>query len=482
MRASSAFRWLIFVGVLAPAGSVWAEGEPLHTLIDKLLLPVTGEAPPLASDAEFLRRASLDLNDMPPTPDEARSFIADKAPDKRQKLVDRLFASPHYIRRFVEALDLILMERRANTNVSADEWQAWLVKSVRENKPWNVMAREILTADGSDPAKRAPARFTLDRGSEPNLLTRDIGRIFFGRDMQCAQCHDHPLVDDYLQSDYQGLFAFLQPIYTITRKEGKKQTTVEAEHAGANVAFQSVFIHVPRRTGPRVPDGVAIDSPFYMPGEEYKVAPADNVKSIPKFSYREKLAELATNGTNDAFNRNIANRLWAFMFGRGLVQPVDWQNPENPPSNPELLHMLAQQIVAMNFDMRAFLREIALSERLSAVIRPTGRCGIARGSSGERSRAARGTAQVTGQNGRRVGRSLYEGRRRLGKGRGGNVASGRRIGRSRSQVRRREEESRRRGQSGGRRQLAIAGQEGGDDAGRTGRERRAGGRQGLAYR
>ncbi len=322
---------------------------------------MTGVAPAAASDAEFLRRASLDLIGMPPTSDEARAFLADATPDKRIRLIDQLFSSPHFVRHFTEALDLMLMERRPNTNVTADEWQAWLLKSVRENKPWNVLAKEILLADGADPAMRAPARFALDRGSDPNMLTRDIGRIFFGRDMQCAQCHDHPLVDDYLQSDYQGLFAFLQPTYTITRKEGDKQTVVEAEHVGGNVSFQSVFLHVPRRTGPRVPDGVVIDEPFYLPGEEYQVAPGENVKSVPKFSYRAQLAELATNGSNDAFNRNIANRLWAMMFGRGLVQPVDWQNPENPASNPELLQLLAQQIAAMKFDMRAFLRELALT-------------------------------------------------------------------------------------------------------------------------
>src|SRR5262249_13046574 len=86
-----------------------------------------------------------------------------------------------------------------------------------------------------------------------------------------------------------------------------------------------------------------------------------NVKSVPKFSYRAKLAGLATNGSNDAFNRNIANRLWAYMFGRGLVHPLDMQNPDNPPSNPELLQLLTRQIATMKFDMRAFLREIALT-------------------------------------------------------------------------------------------------------------------------
>jgi hypothetical protein len=370
MKAFAALCRLVCCLAYLQAAVAIADDEPLHSQIDKMLVPVTGMEPAAATDAEFLRRVSLDLIGMPPTADEARAFLKDAAADKRVQLVDRLLGSPHFVRRFAQALDLMLMERRPNTNVPADEWQAWLVKSVRENKPWNVLAKEILLADGADPAKRAPARFALDRGSDPNMLTRDIGRVFFGRDMQCAQCHDHPLVGDYLQSDYQGLFAFLQPSYAITKKEGDKQTVLEAEHAGGNVAFQSVFLHVPRRTAARVPDGTMIDEPFYLPGDEYQVAPGDNVKSIPKFSYREKLAEFATNGSNEAFNRNIANRLWAFMFGRGLVQPVDWQNPENPPSNPELLKLLSTQIAAMKFDMRAFVRELALTKAYQRAFTP----------------------------------------------------------------------------------------------------------------
>ena len=286
MQASATFRRLLFAGILAQASNVLADGESLHVQIDKLLVPVAGVTPGVASDAEFLRRASLDLIGMPPTSDEARAFLGDASRDKRTRLIDRLFASPHYARRLASTLDLMLMERRPSTNVSVDEWQAWLLKSVRENKPWNVLAKEIIQADGADPAMRPAARFALDRGSDPNMLTRDIGRIFFGRDMQCAQCHDHPIVNDYLQSDYQGLFAFLQPTYPIVRKEGEKQTTLEAERAGGQVSFQSVFLHVPRRTVARVPDGVMIDEPFYLPGEEYAVAPGENVKSVPKFSYR----------------------------------------------------------------------------------------------------------------------------------------------------------------------------------------------------
>jgi hypothetical protein len=362
MKSLAAFAGpMVLLVVLVPGTNSRAEDTALHELIDQLLARVSGFEPTHCTDAEFLRRVSLDLTGMPPTADEAQAFLADTSADKRQRLVDRLFASPHYARHLANSLDLWLMERRPHTHVSADEWRAWVLQCVRENKPWNVLIREILLADGDDPAQRPAARFALDRGSEPNLLTRDIGRIVFGRDMQCAQCHDHPLVDDYLQSDYHGLLAFVAPSYAVVRTVGDKQVTVQAERAGADLAFESVFVKVPRRTGARVPDGALIDEPFFLPGDEYQVAPADTVKSIPKFSRRAKLAELATNGSNAAFNRNIVNRLWAHMFGRGLVHPPDLHHPANPPADAELLQLLAERFVAMNFDMRHFLREIALS-------------------------------------------------------------------------------------------------------------------------
>src|SRR5262245_10094511 len=192
MSASAAFaRRAMLIFVLARAAAAWAEDGSLHAQIDERLALADGMQAQKSSDAEFLRRVSLDLVGMPPTSDQARAFLADPAPDKRTRLIDQLFASPQFARRLAEALDLMLMERRPYANVAADAWQAWLLKSVQENKPWNVLARQILQADGEDSNERPAARFALDRASDPNVLTRDIGRIFFGRDMQCAQCHDH---------------------------------------------------------------------------------------------------------------------------------------------------------------------------------------------------------------------------------------------------------------------------------------------------
>jgi hypothetical protein len=336
---------------------------PLNTVIDQALAPPSGLTVGVCSDAEFLRRVSLDLIGYPPTAAEARAFLADPAPDKRVKLVDQLLASPRFSRHLATAIDLWLMERRSNPNVSQDEWHAWLVKSVREGKPWNVLAREILTADGADPATRPAARFYLDRGSEPNQITRDVGRIFFGRDLQCAQCHDHPLVDDFKQADYHGLLAFIAPSYAVAIKNGDKTLNIHAEKAGTDLQFESVFFKgTMHRTPPRVPGDLLIDEPHFYPGEEYTVAPADNVKAVPKFSRRQKLAELATSGTNRVFNENIANRLWSHMFGRGLVHPLDMHHADNPGTNPVLMKSLGERFAAMNYDMKGLLREIALSQ------------------------------------------------------------------------------------------------------------------------
>jgi hypothetical protein len=259
-------------------------------------------------------------------------------------------------------LDVMLMERRANTHVPQDVWMGWLMDRVRNDAPWNETVREILLADGDDPANRAPARFYLDRAGEPNLIARDIGRIFFGMDLQCAQCHDSPLVSDYLQADYQSLLAFVSPGVAVKKMHGDKDVTVYAERAGTDLAFESVFNQgVAHRSGPALPGRALIREPFHYPGEEYTVAPADKVRSIPRFSRRQQLATLATDGHNKAFNLNAANRLWAVMFGRGLIDPPDMIHMDNSSPGYPLLVKLADALVDGGFRIRPLLRQLALS-------------------------------------------------------------------------------------------------------------------------
>ena len=338
---------------------------PLHELIDQQIasaLAAKGIAPsPPADDAEFLRRIYLDLTGTIPTFGEARAFLDDRSPIKRQQLIDRLLNSPEYARQMQRAFDVILMERRPANRIPQPQWEQYLRDSFAANKPWNQLVREILSADGADANLRPAVRFYLDREGEANVLARDVGRLFLGRDMQCAQCHDHPLVDSYLQADYYGLLAFFNRSFIFTPKD---QPPVFAEKAEGDVQFKSVFIEgsTDQPARPHLPGEAAADEPQFEKGQEYAVAPADGVRPVPKYSRRALLPAALPRAENVAFRRNIANRLWALLMGRGLVHPLDMDHPGNPPTHPELLNLLGERMAAMNFDVKAFLRELALSQ------------------------------------------------------------------------------------------------------------------------
>ena len=357
---------VLFVIVLWLCGFGWA-AEPLHERIDRMI--EADQFTPLATpagDADFLRRVYLDLIGRVPSVSEARAFLADAAANKRAAVIDRLLALPDYARHMSEVFDIALMERRPDKSIPTPEWRKYLFESFLVNKPYDQMAREILGADGGDPKLRPAAKFYLDRDGETNLLTRDVARMFFGRDVQCSQCHDHPLIDDYLQVDYYGLFAFLNRSFVFTGADNK---AVFAEKAEGDVAYQSVFDPTQKgKTGPKLFDSEPIQEPTFDKGEEYTVKPADKVRPIPKFSRRAQLAIEATNGHNRAFNRNIANRLWAIVIGRGLVDPVDLHHSGNPPANPALLELLADELAGTKFNMKAFVREVVLTRTYARTV------------------------------------------------------------------------------------------------------------------
>jgi hypothetical protein len=342
-----------------------AAAPPLHERIDQAVaarLPdYERRAPGPASDAEFLRRAYLDLAGTLPTAAEVRAFLADAAPGKRAVLIDRLLASPAHARHLADVLDVWLMERRPDKHVPHAAWLEYLRTATAANRPFDELAREILSSDGAEPRTRPAAKFFLDRDAEPNLLTRDVGRLFLGMNLQCCQCHDHPRIEDYRQEHYYGLFAFLSRTSLIN--DAKLKMVVLAEKADGEVTFQSVFdkAKATKKTSPHMPNLPVLKEPPAVKGKEYVVAPAPNIRSVPSFSRRALLGPQLARADHEPFKRNLANRLWAMLFGRGLVHPLDMDHPANPPSHPELLTLLADDIAAHKFDMRWFLHELALS-------------------------------------------------------------------------------------------------------------------------
>lgn len=355
-----------FCGLWAGLSPGFAAGPtPLHQRIDAIIAEGI-VAPPgeRADDAEFLRRITLDLTGMIPSAENARTFLKDVNPDKRTQLIDELLARPEHFQHLATTFDVWIMERRKETHVKSPGWKKFLEESFAANKPYHKLVGEILAADGTDVKNREAARFYLDRLAEPNLVTRDVSRLFFGQDLQCAQCHDHPNISDYLQRDYYGMFAFFGRTYLF--QPDKKKPAVLAEKAIGGGEFKSVFTDVEATSFPQMLHSkVVFPDPTFDPGEEYKVKPNPKDKKlqpIPKFSRRDQFAKAATENNNPAFNRNITNRLWAQLMGRGLVEPLDFHHASNPPSHPELLELLATEFAAMNYDLRAFLRELALTE------------------------------------------------------------------------------------------------------------------------
>lgn len=334
--------------------------DALHVRIDQLIAQhALGVPSPRASDTTLIRRLTLDLHGTIPTADSVRQFRADTSPDRYKQLVQQLLEHPRFARHMAIVFDVALMERRPASQVDANSWHQYLFEAFRQNRPYHELVAEMMESDGTQPDSRTAARFFLDRAVEPNLLTRDLGRVFFGRDLQCAQCHDHPIVTRYRQHDYYSLYAFVNRSYAFADPKLKKNVLAEKAEGDAN--FQSVFTGEDERVNPQLPGAGEFFDPTLEIGTEYQVKPAKNVRPIPTYSRRLQLAAGIRAG-NRVFARTLANRLWAQLFGRGLVDPVDLDHPENPAAHPAVLELLTDEILSTDFNVRHLVRQIVLTE------------------------------------------------------------------------------------------------------------------------
>jgi hypothetical protein len=353
---------VLTIATTATAGDL--ANRSLHERIDAVIESEfgTASAAPVGDDAEFLRRISLDLTGTIPNSDRVRTFIGDVAKSKREQMVDDLLASPEWPRRMADLFHVILMERRGDDS----DWQVWLGASFTQNKPWNQIVYQILNADADDEDNRAAAYFMSKRldkyGQNPvdyPGLVRDIGRMFLGQDLQCAECHDHLFIDDYKQLDFQGLFAVYKN--TFIRRDVKFPAVGEKAMT-APVEFVSVFDPTQRKTGPRIPGGTAFSIPEPKPIASPSPKKKPPVPPRPEWSVVELLAREITRPENRQFARTTVNRVWYTLFGRGIVHPVDLDHSGNPPSHPRLLDLLTDEFIEHDYSLKWLIREIVLSK------------------------------------------------------------------------------------------------------------------------
>jgi len=318
---------------------------PVHNFIDQLayerfkqlgLFPSDG-----CTDAEFLRRSSLDTIGMLPTPEEARAFLDDAAADKRAKLIERLLAHPAFGDYWANKWADLLRPNPDRAGVkSVYLLDQWLRESFRANTPYDQFVREIVLAEGNS-HRFGPAVVYRDR-REPADLTTMFSQLFLGVRLDCAKCHHHPN-EKWGQDDFYRMAAFFGPVK-------QKGTGISPPISGGNETFYFAV-------------GNTVKHP--VTGEVMAPQPPDGplVKVAESTDPRATLADWMTDAKNPFFARAIANRVWANFFGKGLVDPVDDFRLSNPPSNPALLDALAADVIRQKFDLKALMRTI-LSSRL----------------------------------------------------------------------------------------------------------------------
>lgn len=373
-------RYLFIVLLLSPA--LRAEDRPLHEIIDAEITAGWAKAKvtaaPLASDAEFLRRVSLDLVGVIPTYDETVAFLADSSPDKHQKLIDRLLDDPRYAQHQADLWDLILFGRNppGYETDKRDGVQRWLREQFAQNRPYDVWVRELLKAEGNS-AEQGPPLYYVQYRNQPEDLNEVVTQTFLGVQMQCARCHDHPY-EAWTQLDFYGMAAFFARLQVVEtgKLDGLTKFMIGEKGTGDVLFTGPAKNQQPGKKGDPVKPKFLLGDALAEPElpKDFKDPKFENNKPppAPQFSRKDQFAEWVTAESNPFFAKAIANRVWAQHFGRGIVHPVDNMSPSNEPSHPALLEALTKWLVEHKFDLKAYIRELVSSRsyQLSSHLAP----------------------------------------------------------------------------------------------------------------
>jgi hypothetical protein len=290
---------------------------------------------PRCSDSEFIRRAFLDTTGTLPTAEETRAFLADKSSRKRDALIEKLIARPEFVDYWTyKWSDLLLVSTRQLKPSAVWAYYTWIRNNVAANTPWDVFARNIVTAGGSSLENGAANFYVLH--DDPRAMAETTSQAFLGMSINCAKCHNHPMEKWTNNQYYQMANLFAR----VRFKSGPTE--------GDNIVF--------------VADTGDLIQP--LTGKPQPPAPLDG-KSLPLDSpddRRGPLADWLVSPENPYFTRAIVNRVWANFMGVGLVQAVDDMRITNPASNEKLLTAAAKFLADQKFDLKALMRAILQSE------------------------------------------------------------------------------------------------------------------------
>jgi hypothetical protein len=336
------------------SGFAWQpvpEFNYIDTLVYAKLKDVKIQPSDVCSDADFVRRLYLDLTGLPPQPETLRAFLSDPRPTKikRDELVDKLLSSPDFVERWANKwADLLQVNRKFLGVKGAEAFRGWIKEAIATNMPYDQFCYQLLTGSGSNMANPAASYFKILR--DPDLAMENTTHLFLAIRFNCNKCHDHPF-ERWTQSQY----------YTLASYFARVSRTEDPKYKGQKT------------------DGTAVRGPLPLV-EIVKDSDAGDVKNErtgqvaqPKFPFehpgmpdakasrREQLARWITSKDNPYFAKSYVNRVWSYLLGVGIIEPVDDIRAGNPPTNPQLLDRLAAEFMNSNFNVRELIRTICKS-------------------------------------------------------------------------------------------------------------------------
>ena len=305
----------------------------------------------LCSDSEFIRRVYLDLTGLPPSPEQLLAFTADKRETqvKRNAIIDSLIGSPEFVDHLTSKWgDLLQVNRKFLGEEGAKLFREWIHSEVAANTPYDQFVRKILTAVGSNKENPAAAYFKVLR--TPDETMENTTHLFLATRFNCNKCHDHPF-ERWTQNQYYEMAAFFAQV-DLKRDpaSGDKNiggTAVEGAKPLFEIAYDKTEgeeMHL--RTGKIAPPDFPYQAAF---------------NKSDKTTRREKLASWMTSPDNRYFAMSYANRIWGYLTGVGVIEPLDDIRAGNPATNPELLEYLTREFVQGGFDVRKLMRQICQS-------------------------------------------------------------------------------------------------------------------------
>lgn len=333
--------------------------DRIDELVDLKLQRMKIQASDLCNDDEFVRRVYLDLTGLPPTAAAVRSFLADPTPSrqKRDALVDSLVGSPEYVEYWTNKwADLLQVNRKFLGEEGSVALRNWIHDSIASNKPYDLFAREVLTAEGSTLANPPAAYWKVLR--DPTAAMENTTHLFLAIRFNCNKCHDHPF-ERWTQDQYYELAAYFAQV---GRKEDPAFVGQRIGGSAVEGAVPLVEIVFDQGGGEVVHDRTGQQTPPKFPYEHSGFVSTG-------VSRRSMLAEWLTSSENPYFARSYVNRMWGYLTGVGIIEPIDDIRAGNPPTNEELLAYLEQEFIDNGFDMNWLVKKICKSRTYQLSLR-----------------------------------------------------------------------------------------------------------------